>query len=81
MTFVMAPVWSKIRNTCRHSVCSTGLRTGRCGCPRWVELLVAGLAVVAVKAMALIWNLAWINFVTIRGCARQHCTTALMTSA
>jgi len=33
--------------------------TGRGGCLRWVERLVAGLAVVAVKAMALIWDLAW----------------------
>lgn len=32
--------------------------TGRCGCARWVQLLGAGLAAVAVKAVALIWELA-----------------------
>ena len=34
--------------------------TGRCGCPRCVELLGAGLAV------ALIWELARMYFLTIR---------------
>ena len=34
--------------------------TGRCGCLRWVELLGAGLAV------ALIWELARMYFLTIR---------------
>ena len=40
---------------------------GRCGCPRWVQLLGAGLAVVAVDAVALIWELVWMDFLTLRG--------------
>ena len=40
---------------------------GRCGCARWVQLLGAGLAVVAVDAVALIWKLVWIDILTIRG--------------
>ena len=36
------------------------VKTGRCGCPRWVELLGAGLAV------ALIWKLALMYFLTVR---------------
>ena len=35
------------------------VKTGRCCCPRWVELLGAGLAV------ALIWESAWVDFLTI----------------
>ena len=30
--------------------------TMRCGCPRWVQLLGAGLAAVAVNAVALLWE-------------------------
>ena len=41
--------------------------TGRCGCPRWVEQLGAGLAVVAVNRVALIWKLARMDLLTIRG--------------
>ena len=41
--------------------------TGRCGCPRWVQLLGAGLAVVAVDTEALIWELVWMDFLTLRG--------------
>ena len=40
---------------------------GRCGCLGWVELLGAGLAVVAVNAEVLIWKLAWVDILTIRG--------------
>ncbi len=40
--------------------------TGRCGCPRWVELLGAGLAV------TLIWKLAQMDFLTIRGGVIAH---------
>ena len=36
--------------------------TGRGGCPRWVQLLGAGLAAVAVNAVALIRELAWVVF-------------------
>ena len=38
-----------------------------CGCLRWVELLGAGLAAVAVCSMFLIWELAQMDFLTIRG--------------
>ena len=41
--------------------------TLRCGCPRWVQLLGAGLAVVAVDTEALIWELVWMDFLTLRG--------------
>ena len=37
-----------------------------CGCLRWVELLGAGLAAVAVNAVALLWKLAQMDFLTIR---------------
>ena len=40
--------------------------TGRCGCPRWFELLGAGLAAVAVNAVALICKLVRTGFLTIR---------------
>lgn len=53
--------------------------TGRCDCLRWVvprfccrtlkffvELRGAGLAVVTVNWVALIWKLVWIDFLTIR---------------
>ena len=53
--------------------------TGRCDCLRWVEprfccrtlkffveLRGAGLAVVTVNRVALIWKLVWIDFLTIR---------------
>ena len=38
----------------------------RCGCARWVQLLGAGLAAVAVNAVALIRELAWMDFLTLR---------------
>ena len=41
-------------------------RLGRCGCLGWVELLGAGLAVVAVNAEVLIWKLAWVDILTLR---------------
>ena len=44
--------------------------TMRCGCPHWVQLLGAGLAVVAVDAVALIWKLA-------RGAAWARLRTSL----
>ena len=44
-----------------------GLRAGRCGCPRRVGLLVAGLAAVPVNRVVLIWELARTDFLTIRG--------------
>ncbi len=40
--------------------------TGRCGCPRWVELLGAGLAAVAVNPVVLIRELTQMGFLTIR---------------
>ena len=40
--------------------------TLRCGCPSWVQLLGAGLAAVAVNAVALIRELAWMDFLTLR---------------
>ena len=40
--------------------------TMRYGCLRWVQLLGAGLAAVAVNAVALIWELAQMGFLTIR---------------
>ena len=59
----------KKSQTPAHGICLVchGLRqgawvvlTGRCGCARWVELRGAGLAV------ALIWELARMYFLTIR---------------
>ena len=32
----------------------------------WVEQLGAGLAAVAVKSLALIWELTWMDFLTVR---------------
>ena len=46
--------------------------TGRCGCQGWVELLGAGLAAAAVNAVALIWELAQMDFLTIRGGVIAH---------
>ena len=40
---------------------------GRCGCARWVQRLGAVLAVVAVDTEALIWELVWMDFLTLRG--------------
>ena len=40
--------------------------TGRWGCLRWVELLGAGLAAVAVNAVALICKLVRTGFLTVR---------------
>ena len=37
----------------------------RCGCPRWVERLGAGLAAVAVNRVALIRELARMDFLTV----------------
>ena len=37
------------------------VKTGRCGCARWVELLGAGLAAVVVNAVVLIWELVRID--------------------
>ena len=48
--------------------------TGCYGCLRWVQLLGAGLAAVAVNAVALIRELAQMDFLTIRavlGTARE----------
>ena len=39
--------------------------TMHCGCLRGVELLGAGLAAVAVNSVALIWELVWMDFLTI----------------
>ena len=40
--------------------------TGRCGCPRWFELLGAVLAAVAVNRAALTRELARMGFLTVR---------------
>ena len=64
LRLVWIPYGQKIPNACCHSACCTGLRAGRCGCPRWVELLVAGLAV--------IWRLARMNFLARRDILSVH---------
>ena len=42
------------------------MKTGGCGCLRWVQLLGAGLAAVAVNSVALIWKLARMDILTRR---------------
>ena len=64
-------VWGGgVRDEGRQSGVGQGawvVKTGRCGCLRWVERLVAGVAAVAVNAVALIWELARTGFLTLRG--------------
>lgn len=60
-----SPCILRVQNTV---YCWPGLASwtaGRCGCLRWFELLVAGLAAAAVNAVVLIWELARMDVLTI----------------
>ena len=55
----------KIPNTCWHSACSMGLMAG-CSFLPCAAAACTGLVAVAVNAVALIWELAWMDFLTVR---------------
>ena len=61
------PYGQKILNTCRHSTCSSGAEGKALGsCSLCAAAAHAGLAAVAVNSVALIWELAQMDILTMR---------------